>query len=370
MNATLTTAQQGESKGLSPVQQMMSDISNTQLPFGRRLVALGQVLEANKHRIFAGLPSGVSADRMIRVVLNAIRSNPALLDCHPVTVFDAVTEAATMGWEIGGVMGHAYLVPFGKDCTMIPGYKGLLDLCYRSGNVQTISMQVVRQGDQFSYTLGDDPKITHVPNDSDPQRDARPITHAYVVAKLKNGGIQRDVWAINRLYEHRDKYCRGYAKAVKYLEDCRKQNRTPDDRKLSPWQTAEATMCMKTVVRNMIMRGMVPVSVEYRDLINNKGMLEDSIGMDTLDVLPPSQLDGPELLPPASGDSEDQDILAGVEEKFASARTVEEAEALYASLCGPNVKPGVTREEDLKLVNLWVQQARERITGKKKQSRQ
>ena len=43
--------------------------------------------------------------------------------------------------------GQAYLVPFGDKATLIIGYRGLKDLIYRSGMIQMVDAQVVREND-------------------------------------------------------------------------------------------------------------------------------------------------------------------------------------------------------------------------------
>ena len=43
------------------------------------------------------------------------------------------------------------------------GYKGLLDLAYRSGEVSVIQAHVVCEGDEFEHTLGLEPTLVHKP---------------------------------------------------------------------------------------------------------------------------------------------------------------------------------------------------------------
>lgn len=255
------------------IQELMNRVSDPKLAMSSRINSVGDVMRAAAPQMMAALPKHVTADRMIRVAMNCIRKTPKLLDCKPVSLFAAITEAATYGWELGGVLGHAYLVPFKDDCTLIPGYKGLIDLCRRSGQVSTISMEVVHQGDQFSYSLGDEPHIKHVPNDRDVARDSKPITYAYAVVKLRDGGIQRSVWSTERIDAHKKRYSKSWQKSD------------------SPWQTAWPTMAKKTVIRDMIQRGLVPLSAEYSQLVERTTVVDDDgeplAGLDLI----PSRID-------------------------------------------------------------------------------
>ena len=241
-------------------------------------------MKAMSSKMMAALPKHVTADRMIRVAINCIRKTPKLLDCDPASLFGAITEAATYGWELGGVLGHAYLVPFKREAQLIPGYKGLIDLCRRSGQISTISLEVVHEGDKFDYSIGDTPHIMHKPDDRNPKRHEKPITHAYAVVRLRDGGIQRSVWSQEQIDAHKEKYSSGWRFAEK--GDSSKGGGKKD----SPWHTAWPTMAKKTVIRDMIQRGLIPVSAEYRDIVQ-RGIQDDDEGIDldtTIDIVPTS----------------------------------------------------------------------------------
>jgi recombination protein RecT len=259
------------------VNQLIAKVGDQSLSIGARINCVGDVMRAMSHQMMAALPKHLTPDRMIRVALNQIRKNPKLLDCSAASLFGVITEAATYGWEIGGTMGHAYLVPYKDECTLIPGYKGLVDLCRRSGQISTISCEVVHQGDEFSYSLGDDPHIKHKPNDRDPARDSKPITHVYLVVRLRDGGIQRSVWSQQKIDAHKEQYSQAWRRA--------EQSKRRD----SFWHTAWPSAAKKTVIRDMINRGLLPVSAEYRDAVN-RGLQHDDDGsvidFSTIDVMP------------------------------------------------------------------------------------
>jgi recombination protein RecT len=247
------------------VHELIAKVNDQRLSFDARLSSVGEVMKATAGRMMAALPKHVTPDRMMRVALNAIRKNPKLLDCNAASLFGAITEAATYGWEIGGILGHAYLVPYGQECVLIPGYKGLVDLCRRSGQISTISCEVVHEGDAFNYSLGDNPHIHHKPNDGDPQRDKKPITYVYLVVRLRDGGVQRSVWSTAKIEAHKEKYSQAWRRA--------EQNKKKD----SFWHTAWDAAAKKTVIRDMIQRGLLPVSAEYREVVD-RGLKHDDDG--------------------------------------------------------------------------------------------
>lgn len=254
------------------VGKLIAKVGDKGLPFAQRMNSVGDVMRAMSHQMMAALPKHLTPDRMIRVALNAIRKNPKLLDCSAASLFGSITEAATYGWEIGGVNGHAYLVPYKEECVLIPGYKGMIDLCRRSGQISTISMEVVHEGDDFGYSLGDEAHIHHQPDDVDPKRDSKPITHVYCVVRLRDGGIQRSVWSANRINAHKEQYSQAWKRAEE------SQYGKPP-KKDSFWHTAWPAAAKKTVIRDMINRGLLPFSAEYRDTVK-RGLQHDDDGME------------------------------------------------------------------------------------------
>lgn len=216
-------------------------------------------LEQNQEKMFAGLPKHITPERMIRVALTCIQRNPKLLLCTESSLYGAIVEAATLGLETDGILGQAYLVPYGKTCTLIPGYKGLIALARRSGEISTIQMEVVREGDEWNYVLGIRADLHHRPNDADPDREKKPITHVYCVVKLKDGGVQFKVWTAAKINAHKEKYSKGW----QWAETGKGRSGSKKD---SPWHTDWEVMAKKTVIRDMIQRGEIPVSIEIQKL--------------------------------------------------------------------------------------------------------
>ncbi|KKN24624.1 hypothetical protein LCGC14_0893080 [marine sediment metagenome] len=236
--------------------QLMVRMGDKRLSIVNRIDSVRQLIALQAGTLYQALPAHLTRDRFTRIVLNCLRKKPELLDCTPESFFLALGQAAALGLELDGTLGYAYLIPFGKECTLVAGYKGLIDLCRRSGTISTITMEVVHEGDHFQYQLGDQPLIRHVPNDADQKRDEKPITHAYVVVVLRDGGIQRKVWSTAKINAHKRQYSRAWEK------------------KDSPWRTNWAVMAKKTVIRDMVNRGEVPASAEIQRLAAREEIIE------------------------------------------------------------------------------------------------
>lgn len=176
--------------------------------------------------------------RVTRILIACVSRTPALRNCTMDSIMRAALQAAELGLEPGSATGEAYLVPYGDQCTLIPGYRGLISLARRSGEVSTIMAYTVYQSDKFEFELGLHPKLVHVP-DPTAARDADKITYAYCVIKLKDGGELFDVMT------------RGEVDRIK--------NRSRAS-KSGPWVTDYAEMAKKTVTRRTLKYA--PMSVE------------------------------------------------------------------------------------------------------------
>lgn len=144
------------------------------------------------------LPKSMTAERLTRIVMTECRKVPALMQCNQESFFGAVLQCAQLGLEPGSALGHCYLLPFGNgksrdgrpNCQLIIGYRGMIDLARRSGQIVSINAYCVHEADEFEYELGLHPDIHHRPS---PLAERGPVTYVYAVAVLKGGGVQFEV---------------------------------------------------------------------------------------------------------------------------------------------------------------------------------
>lgn len=192
--------------------------------------------------------SNVTPEKMARIALNELRSNDFLAKCavqNPDAFINAIVQASHLGLEIGGALGQAYLVPFKGEVKMMPGYRGLLSLARRSGEITSINAEVVYERDEFSLELGLVSKVTHKPY---LQGERGEPVLAYMVAHFKDGGHHFEWMGITEVYKTRDR-----SSAVQSAKKNGKQ---------TPWDTDRDEMIRKTVIR----RGWkyLPMSIEMQ----------------------------------------------------------------------------------------------------------
>lgn len=173
-------------------------------PVGQQnaLVAIKSFLDARKGELGTALPKHLSVDRMVRLALTALQTNPALQRCTPRSVYASVLTASQLGLEIG-VLGQAYLVPYKDEATLVPGWQGLLDLVARAGKAQAWT-GAVYEGDFFEWELGAAPILRHRPAGED---DVDRLTHVYACGRI--AGQEHpiiEVWTAAKVWKHRDRF--------------------------------------------------------------------------------------------------------------------------------------------------------------------
>ena len=223
-----------------------------------------EFFEANKAAMAAVLPKHVSPERMLRLALTAVRSVPQLMECTTESLMGAVMQCAQLGLEPNTPLGHAYMIPFRNrkanrtDVQVIVGYKGLIDLARRSGQIISLAAHAVYERDEFDFAYGLDERLHHVPA----RGDRGEIVAFYAVAKLRDGGHQFEVmWR-----EDVDRIRDSSQGAWTY----RNGQRVPKES--SPWWTHYEEMGRKTVIRRLAKY--LPLSIEMATAVAMDEMVD------------------------------------------------------------------------------------------------
>lgn len=215
-NQLKETAKNGEGKGNNQLKQVHD------------------YLDKMKPEIQKALPRHIGADRLARIAYTTIRSNPKLLTCSMGSLMGAVMQAAQLGLE-PNMIGQCYILPYKNEARFIIGYRGMIDLARRSGNIKTIYAHIVKENDEFEYEYGLEQKLRHKPV----LIDRGPLIGAYMVAKFKDGGY--------------------YFEFMPKSEIEKRRKRSPAGNN-GPWVTDYEEMAKKTVIRHGFKY--LPVSIE------------------------------------------------------------------------------------------------------------
>jgi recombination protein RecT len=231
----------------------------TEMPLAVRTLRddLGKMSEQFK---FA-LPAHIPVERFVRVVMTAVQRNPKLLRCTRQSFFNACMSAASDGLLPDGREGA--IVPYGDDegggaksenAQWLPMVAGIRKKVRNSGALTDWNVQVVQQGDEFDYALGDNPFIHHKPSPTGGR--TRSVLFAYSIATYPDGTKSREVMNIDQ------------------IKDIQKKSKA----KKGPWSDPifYPEMCRKTVAR--LHSKQLPMSTDLDRLMQRDDALYDFAG--------------------------------------------------------------------------------------------
>lgn len=194
----------------------------------------------------------------IVTLINADDGLKRALQESPMTVIQSALKAATFDLPIEPSLGYAYIVAFKNnkklpdgswakvyEATFIPGYKGLEQLCLRTGAYARVPDAVdVREGELLSYDrLTGDCEFRWVEDED--EREKLPIVGYAGYFRLKNGAEKTIYMTVKQIQAHELKNRKG-------------------DKMGKGWREDFDAMARKTVIRRLAGKyGLM--SIEYRD---------------------------------------------------------------------------------------------------------
>jgi recombination protein RecT len=200
----------------------------------------------------------LTPEKITKIVTAAISRQPLLLKAFQESqhsILRCAFAATQLGLDPDSPLGQCYMVPFrngkngGKyEAQFIIGYRGLIDLARRSGNIVSIRSRVVHVNDTFRIVYGLREELHHVPFEGP---DAGELRAVYAVAELRDGGIQYEV-----MYKHQIDAIKARSKASQY----------------GPWVTDYNEMARKSVVRRLCKY--LPMSVDLAAAVEHESAQE------------------------------------------------------------------------------------------------
>ena len=204
------------------------------------------VIQAGAKQFATALPKHINSERFVRIAITTIRQNPKLAQCSQESLLGALMVSAQLGLE-PGTLGQCYLIPFENkkagtvECQFQIGYKGLIELLRRSGQLSDIYSYTVYENDDFNIEYGLSRTLTHKPNFD----ERGEIKGFYAVAILKDGAKAFEYMTKDEVVKHEEKYRKG-----SYKNDV--------------WNKNFEEMAQKTVVKKLLK--WLPVSVEFLEM--------------------------------------------------------------------------------------------------------
>jgi recombination protein RecT len=148
-------------------------------------------LDLHRAALERKVPTGVLTYAYAEAALKTeLRANDKLREADPAKVLGAFSYGLQLGL-VPGPLGLVHFIPFGSEVVFLVGYRGYIELAYRTGLVKDVSAELVYEGDTFREVRGTSPKIVHEVNG--PHNLEAIVYAAYAVAHLKNGGTVSNV---------------------------------------------------------------------------------------------------------------------------------------------------------------------------------
>lgn len=167
-DSIVPTDKSGKTTTLAPVAKIQRDV----ISFATRMFDQKRASE------FATRVALIARDN--KQLKEAIEKNPD-------SFLSAYMASVSLNLMPNTPEGDAYIIPYGDKVQFQTGYKGLIKLARRSGEIKTINAELVFDGDDFDVELGSERRIVHKPNYLLDRTAYIKVTHAYATALLTNG---------------------------------------------------------------------------------------------------------------------------------------------------------------------------------------
>jgi recombination protein RecT len=196
--------------------------------------SLKDLIEARSGEIARVLPSVLPPDQFTRLALNALINTKHLAECTMPSFYSSLMTCAQLGLK-PNVNGEGYLLPYYNnktkryDCQFIAGYKGLMMLARRSGEIASIDAQTVYENDVFDLSYGFEPTLIHKPLLTG---DRGAVKGFYACVILKDGGKNAYYMSVDDAKKYGQKYSKTFNNG--------------------PWQSDFEQMSKKSCIRQIL----------------------------------------------------------------------------------------------------------------------
>lgn len=202
-----------------------------------------------------------TADRFLRLAINAVRKTPKLAQCDPQSVLGAFMAAAALGLEPNTVQQQAFLIPYdkrgklpngqwgvvGTECQFQIGYRGFITLAHRSPHIDSIQAEAIHEGDLFDHMMGSESFLKY----RKALRERGDLIGSFCHTKLASGVELATVLPLEEIHKIRGR-SETYNALVRSIDNARDQkekNKAVQKLEETPWVMWEDDMAAKSAIK-------------------------------------------------------------------------------------------------------------------------
>jgi len=194
------------------------------------------------------------AKRFTAGIISAVSVNPQLQSCDAKTIVAAGFLGEALNLSPSPQLGQYYMVPFKNQAQFILGYKGMMQLAQRSGQLLSLDAVDIKRGEVvrcdpirgvYEFRAIEDPE----------QREAAETVGYYAYFEMLNGFRKEIYMTRGQMEAHARRYSASYG------------------RNTSPWQSNFDDMARKTMLRQLISKHGCPMSTDMVQGVIGDGMV-------------------------------------------------------------------------------------------------
>jgi recombination protein RecT len=198
---------------------------------------------------------GTRTNQFMTSLLSIVNNNSYLKNASPESIYSAAMMAAALDLPINPNLGFAYIIPYGQQAQFQVSYRGLIQLCLRSGQFKTISVAPVYEGQLIENNPLTGYKFDFNVKTSD-------VVVGYCSYFSLINGFEKSLYmTVDEITAHGKKYSKTFGNGV--------------------WKTDYNAMAQKTCLK-LLLSKFAPMSIELqRAVIADQAVIKD---VETMDV--------------------------------------------------------------------------------------
>ncbi|MFX3701342.1 recombinase RecT [Streptococcus suis] len=206
--------------------------------------------EAVQHRLQEVV--GKKSNQFATTMLSILRDNDMLSKADSSSILTAALKAVSLSLPIEPSLGFAYVVPFNNrkkriiEAQFQLGYKGLIQLAMRSGQITKLNAGPIYEG-QFKSFDEVTEELDYIKGYEKNENEG--IAGYFAYFRLSNGFEKRIFWTLEQIKEHAKRYSQSYKSGY------------------GPWIDNFDAMARKTVLKS-ILSTYAPLSTEMQEAIS------------------------------------------------------------------------------------------------------